>query len=65
MVNGRKHIHIMLTALLSGFMGLVLYLIAAMDHPFRGQISVGPDAFEEVYDTVMAAHPEVNPPALE
>jgi hypothetical protein len=53
MVNGRRHIHVMLTALLAGFMGLVLYLIAAMDQPFRGQLSVSPMAFEEVYQTMM------------
>lgn len=61
MVNGRRHIHVMLTALLSGFMGLVIYLIAAMDHPFRGEVSVGPAAFEEVYDGLM--QPDRLPPA--
>jgi hypothetical protein len=53
MVNGRKHIHVMLTGLLSGFMGLVIFLIAAMDHPFRGEVSVGPEAIEEVYRAMM------------
>lgn len=53
MVNGRKHIHVMLTGLLSGFMGLVIFLIAAMDHPFRGDVSVGPEAIEEVYQSMM------------
>jgi hypothetical protein len=63
MVNGRRHIHIMLTGLLSGFMGLVIFLIAAMDHPFRGDVSVGPDAFEEVYQSMMVPNPVANPPA--
>jgi hypothetical protein len=69
MVNGRKHIHVMLTGLLSGFMGLVIFLIAAMDHPFRGDVSVGPEAIEEVYQTMMlpappagAASPAINRP---
>jgi len=63
MVNGRRHIHVMLTALLSGFMGLVIYLIAAMDYPFRGQISVGPEAFEEIYQAMMVPQAEPKPPA--
>lgn len=57
MVNGRRHIHIMLTGLLSGFMGLVIFLIAAMDHPFRGDVSVGPEAIEDVYKTMMTPLP--------
>lgn len=55
MVNGRRHIHVTLTALLSGFMGLIIYLIASLDHPFRGQVSVGPDAFVEVYQSMILA----------
>jgi hypothetical protein len=36
------------------FLGSVICLIAAMDHPFRGDFSVGPDAFESVRSQVMA-----------
>jgi hypothetical protein len=35
------------------FIGLVIYLIAAMDHPYRGEIRLGPDAFQEVYQNLM------------
>jgi hypothetical protein len=28
-----------------------------MDHPFRGDVSVGPEAIEEVYQTMMLPAP--------
>jgi Protein of unknown function (DUF4239) len=53
MVDTDAHVHILLTALLSGFTGLVIFLVAAMDFPFRGEVSIGPEPFEQVYATVM------------
>src|SRR6516162_9864506 len=47
------HVHLFLGAVVSLFLGLVIFLIAAMDHPFRGQVSVGPDAYEAIYDSLM------------
>ena len=47
------HVHLILGGALSLFLGLVIFLIAAMDNPFRGQVSVGPEAFQTVYDTLM------------
>jgi hypothetical protein len=35
-----------LTAL---FLGVMTFLIFAVDHPFQGVISVGPDPFQSVY----------------
>jgi hypothetical protein len=32
---------------------MMIFLLAAMDHPFRGELSVGPEAFELVYDQLM------------
>lgn len=40
--------HALLTALLALLLGSLLFLTAAMDNPFRGQFSVGPDAFQAV-----------------
>jgi hypothetical protein len=40
--------HIFLTALYSGLIGLLIFLIAAMDNPYRGEVSVGAEAFELV-----------------
>jgi Protein of unknown function (DUF4239) len=40
--------HIFLTGFYSALIGLLIFLIAALDNPYRGQFSVGPDAFELV-----------------
>ena len=40
--------HLFLTVLYSGLIGLLIFLIAALDNPFRGEISVGPEAYERV-----------------
>jgi Protein of unknown function (DUF4239) len=45
---GRMGAHVLLTLALSAFVALLIFLIAAMDHPFRGDFSVGPDAFRAV-----------------
>ena len=47
------HVHLILGAALSMFLGLVIFLIAAMDNPFRGEVSVTPDPFRQVYATLM------------
>ena len=53
MLDMQRHSHIILSAMVGGFLGLVIFLVAAMDYPFRGTVSVGPDSFEFVYETVM------------
>jgi len=35
------------------FLGVMIFLIYAMDHPLQGAVSVGPDAFQTVYDLEM------------
>jgi hypothetical protein len=35
------------------FLGIMIFLIYAMDHPLQGAVSVPPDAFQSVYDQVM------------
>jgi hypothetical protein len=45
--------HLFLGGILSFFIGTVICLIAAMDNPFRGEVSIGPDAFVNVYETIM------------
>jgi hypothetical protein len=49
----RVDIHLVIGGVLSFFVGVVIFLVAAMDNPFRGEVSVGPDAFELIYDTLM------------
>lgn len=44
-----------IVGLLAFTLGLVLYLIAAVDYPFRGEVRVGPEAFIhalQTYDTI-------------
>jgi Protein of unknown function (DUF4239) len=55
------HVHFILGGVLALFLGMVIFLIAALDNPFRGEVSVGPDAFQLIYDTVMT--PEGTPSA--
>jgi hypothetical protein len=39
-------VHLLLTCGLAGSVGLLIFLIAAMDRPYRGEYSVGPGPFE-------------------
>ncbi len=48
-----KRLHDVLTAILACMLGLLVYLLAVMDFPFRGDYSVGPESFELVYDQLM------------
>jgi hypothetical protein len=49
----RFDIHLVIGGVLSFFVGVVIFLVAAMDHPFRGEVSVGADAFELIYTSLM------------
>jgi protein-S-isoprenylcysteine O-methyltransferase Ste14 len=40
--------HMGMTVCLSISIGLMIFLIAALDYPFRGDMGIGPEAFEEV-----------------
>ncbi|HVZ15499.1 MAG TPA: hypothetical protein VG897_00140 [Terriglobales bacterium] len=45
--------HLCMTALLSALLGLMIFLLAAMDHPFRGRVSVSPESFQLVWDRLI------------
>jgi hypothetical protein len=51
--------HMLLTGLLSTFIGLMIFLIAALDHPFLGEVGIDADPFESLRQGQMAAssHP--------
>jgi uncharacterized membrane protein YqgA involved in biofilm formation len=49
----KKRLHDLLTAVLASLLGLLVFLLAVMDFPFRGEFSVGPDSFELVYQQLM------------
>jgi hypothetical protein len=55
------HVHLILGGVLASFLGTVIFLIAALDNPFRAEASVGPDAFQLVYDNLMKADEEKEP----
>jgi hypothetical protein len=48
-----------LNLLLAVFMGLVIFMILALDRPFRGDLGVRPDPYQLIYDRLMApqSHP--------
>ncbi|SEC10479.1 Protein of unknown function [Terriglobus roseus] len=45
--------HVWMTALMSGLLGLMIFLIATLDNPFRGKVSVSPVALERVYSQLI------------
>jgi hypothetical protein len=48
-----QSMHLWLTLILSALLGLLIYLLGALDNPFRGEISVGPEPFEIMYSRRM------------
>ena len=55
------HVHMILGAVLASILGLVIFLIAELDNPFRGDISIGPDAIARVYKDVMKPRQTATP----
>jgi Protein of unknown function (DUF4239) len=46
--------HLLCSGLYASVIGALIFLMAAMDNPYRGDFSVGPEAFELVFRQVMA-----------
>ena len=46
-------VHAILVSMLAIFIGLLVFLTAAMDNPFRGEFSISADAFQTVLEHVM------------
>ena len=53
MFDLRLSLHLLLGGILSFFLATMISLIVLMDHPFRGEVSISPQAFELVYDQLM------------
>ena len=53
LLDMKIHVHLILGGMLSLFLGLVIFLVAVLDNPFRGAVNVGPDDFQLVYDILM------------
>jgi hypothetical protein len=50
-----------LGGVLSFFIAMVVALIAAMDHPYRGEVSIGSDVFRRVSEGIMSAKTSAKP----
>lgn len=45
--------HFWMTGLLSGLLGLMIFLIGTLDNPFRGKVSIGPESIVRVYNQLI------------
>lgn len=50
-------LHSILVALLAIFMGLVIFMVLALDRPFRGELGLPADPYQLVYDQLMKPAP--------
>ncbi len=48
-----QSMHRWMTGAMSALLGLMIFLVATLDNPFRGKVAVGPESLERVYDTLM------------
>jgi hypothetical protein len=46
-------LHATMVSILATFMALVIVLILALDRPYHGELGIGPDSYELVYDQLM------------
>jgi Protein of unknown function (DUF4239) len=46
-------VHLVMSIFLAALLGSLVFLVAAMDNPYRGEFSVSPAAFELVYSSLM------------
>jgi len=58
-------LHAVLVGLQATILGLLIFLTAAMDNPFRGDFSISPDAFEQVFDQTMKSYTESKTMAMQ
>jgi len=55
-------VHLILGAVIASILALLIFLIAALDNPFRGEASIGPDSIALVCDTLMKPGVTANQP---
>lgn len=53
LLDARLRVHLFLGGIVSFFLGMMIFLVLAMDRPTRGEVSVATDAYQRVYDFVM------------
>jgi hypothetical protein len=42
-----------MSGIIAVFVGLLIFVVASMDHPYAGYVSVSPDPFEIVLEQLM------------
>jgi hypothetical protein len=57
----RLSVHLALSGVLAAFVGMMLFFIAAMDNPFRGEVSISPEAFQIVQESLMTPGAKASP----
>lgn len=50
-------LHVIEVLLLAVFIGLVIFMILSLDRPFRGDLGIGSDPYQLVYDQLMKSNP--------
>jgi hypothetical protein len=50
---GDTRLHRIEVLLLAVFIGLIIFMIAALDRPFRGELGVPADPYQLVYEQLM------------
>lgn len=58
----RFKVHLAMTIVSGILVSLLIFMIAAVDHPFRGGVSIGPDAFQLIYDQLQSQPITTNHP---
>jgi len=46
-------LHAIQVLLLAGFIGIIILMILALDRPFRGDLALGPEPYQLIYDQLM------------
>jgi hypothetical protein len=54
-----RRLHLLLVGTFGGFVGCVVFLVAAVDNPFRGEVSVSSAAYESLYKSLSDLDPAV------
>lgn len=52
-----RRLHLILTGTFGGFVGCVIFLLAAIDNPFRGEVSISSDAYLQLETTLSDLDP--------
>jgi hypothetical protein len=53
MLEMRFFTHMLLGGIVSFFLGVMIFLIASMDNPMKGEVSVPPANYQLVYEVLM------------